>query len=208
METIYQLDRDLIVIDVETTGTTQASSVIQLGAVIYTRKGELLEHTFNAYIKPYREEWTSKAEKCHGISKDFLDKKGLEVEKALKMFDDWYCVNKKKAKDYYIAQWSASFDSNRLEEAYMYSNIVYPFTYRTFDIASFVRLYLASSGRLKKNKVSLADCCEAFHVPIDRDKCHDALYDATLTAKLLKSLTDEIASNVVVKSYSQSFQSQ
>lgn len=193
MERTFQLDRDLIIIDVETTGVSiENSSIIQLGATAFSRNGKhIKDYEFSRFVKPYKDEWNLQAYTVHKIDRSFLLEKGRDILETLTEFNFWIS---QIGKPYtvYLSQWSASFDSTMLELAYKYCGLKYPFSHRVYDVASFVRLYLASRGGLDKIKIGLADCCEIFGVKIDNDKCHDALYDATITAKLLEKVISEI----------------
>lgn len=202
MEPIFQLDRDLIVIDVETTGVSiENSSIIQLGAVMFSRNGGIVEDCqFSKFVKPYKDEWSLQAYTVHKIDKEFLMTKGEDIKNTLEHFNFWVALFG-KSHNFFLSQWSASFDCTMLELAYNHCGMKYPFHHRVYDVASFVRLYLASQGKLKPRQNGLADCCEAFGLKIDNDKCHDALYDATITALLLEKVTKEITANVLDKKH-------
>ena len=188
-----RLDRGLIVLDVETTGTSpETSSIIQIGVV---KLSSSLEHidSFSCYVKPYTTEWTEGAFNVHHISQNFLQEKGLVLTDALEQLEKFV---EYKFRDYYIAQWSASFDNAMLKQAYQYAyggtDYKYPYAYRVFDIASFVRLYLGSLEILPKKRVSLKDCAELLKISIDKSRLHDALYDAEVTAEVLVATSDLI----------------
>lgn len=198
MERTFRLDRDLIIIDVETTGVNiENSSIIQLGAIVFSKEGYVTGNEFSRFVKPYKSEWNLQAYTVHKIDRQFLEEKGSNILDTLNEFNAW--VRKMgQYHHFYLSQWSASFDSTILELAYNHCGIDYPFHHRVFDVASFVRFYMASRGKLNKS-MGLAECCDTFGVKIDKDKCHDALYDASITALLLDHVTREIENNVMDK---------
>ena len=199
-----KLDRNLLLIDVEATGTSiENSSIIQIGAVKLSSSLEIID-IFNCYVKPYTAEWTEQAENVHHIKKEFLEEEGVVIAEALDNLEKFINF---KFRDYYIAQWSASFDSSMLREAYKkaYDNkdlkdvtdYKFPYAYRVYDIASFVRLYLASMELLPRKRVSLKDCAEILKVEITHSKLHDASYDAILTAEVLRKTNNLIYASVL-----------
>lgn len=187
-----KLDRGLLVLDVETTGTNpETSSIIQIGVVKLSNSGDVVD-SFNVFVKPYTDEWTEEAFNVHHISKAFLEEKGISIFEALEALEKFVDY---KFKDYYIAQWSSSFDIAMLRQAYKKAKELkdlkdvteykFPYAYRVFDVASFVRLYLASLELLPKKRVSLRDCAEILKIEIDGSRLHDASYDALLTSQVL-----------------------
>ncbi len=140
-----KLDKDLIVFDVETTGSTYGvSSVIQIGAVHLDKNFNLVREPFCIYVKPYTAEWTQEAESIHGISQEFLKKNGTRVDEAIEQFEEWIADDHKHGlKKVYLGQWACGFDVNMLQYMYTFCKREYPFSYRSYDIASFVRLVLA-----------------------------------------------------------------
>ena len=138
---MFKLPKDLLIIDVETSGTTENASIIQLGAVIFDKSGKLCKTSFNQYIIPYTLEWSEEAYKVHKIEQSFLAKKGMILGDVLHAFENWASCqgswNLKKR--YWLGQWSCGFDTNMLQNAYAIAKRKYPFHYRAFDVASIVR---------------------------------------------------------------------
>lgn len=183
--TKFNLDRDLIIIDVETTGVTYGvSGIIQLGAYKFFRDGTIDENYFDIYIKPYVDEWQPEAESIHGISKVFLEKNGVTLNRAIKEFFNWIGDNPNK---YYIGQWACGFDKQLLEEAFLRENVKYPFTHRAYDISSVVRLFLAVNGICGKN---LKNCAEILGIQLQDFKAHNASQDAYLSTLCLKKVME------------------
>jgi len=196
---VFKLPKDLIIIDIETTGTNpNTSSIIQLGAVLFSKEGYLVDRTFSEYIVPYTNEWTEEAYKVHKIEYSYLKKNGLYLPEALEAFSNWtlgfWTMRKETAKNYYLAQWSCGFDVSFLKEAYRKIGFEFPFHYRTFDIASIVRFELAKKGKLKiKSGESI--CAKELGIEVNGNKLHDALYDAQLSGLMLEKIIKENENN-------------
>jgi DNA polymerase III alpha subunit (gram-positive type) len=180
---MFRLTKDLIIFDVETTGVSfKDSSIIQIGAVRFTRNGKITLYapSYNIYIVPYKEEWTEEAANIHGLTKKFLFEQGVAIDGALQSFENW-CVD---PKDVMLAHWSSGFDTGMLQNAYDFLKKDYPFSRRSFDIASIVRFELAKQGKLKK-EMGECDCAKALGIRVDKTQLHDGLYDADLSAQML-----------------------
>ncbi len=189
---MFKFPKDLLIIDVETSGTSNNASIIQLGAVIFDKSGKLCNTEFNQYIIPYTSEWSEEAYKIHKIEKSFLVKNGYKLEDVIKAFEDWASCQGmfELKKKYWIAQWSCGFDTNMLQNAYAILTRKYPFHYRAFDIASIVRFELANRGKIK-TKCGMIKCAEALGIDVIENKLHDGLYDARLSGQLLEQLVRE-----------------
>jgi len=184
----FRLDRNLLIIDVETTGTTGDSSIIQLGAIKFSKHGKIMNTApFEMNIIPYTDKWDIEAERVHNISKDWLLKNGNRIETVLRCFEEW--VND-DFKNYYIAQWSCGFDSTMLQLAYTQIDRKYPFSYRCYDIASIVRFYLALGNELSFSKKGQGQfkCAIALGIKVEKESLHNALFDATLAGKMLEKI--------------------
>jgi hypothetical protein len=76
-----------------------------------------------------------------------------------------------------------------LQRAYEYNSVRYPFSYRSWDIASIVRFYLSSHG-FNSGK-SLHDSAHILGLDKKSYKAHDALDDARLTAMCLQRVAED-----------------
>ena len=185
------LDKDLIIFDVETSGKDpRTCSIIQLGAVQFLKTGHLTSERFSIHIKPYTSVWEEEAQKIHKISETWLSRVGFDLGMGLIAFQNWIEKLGYECKDFYLAMWSNGFDTECLKKAYNYCG-KYPFNYKSYDIASFVRLYLGGYGMLPMKKPSLVKCCNILNV-IPFTPSHDALVDAINTAKLLQFVYNKI----------------
>lgn len=188
---MFKFPKDLIIFDVETSGTNpETSSIIQIGAVIFDKNGKLFDkYYFNEYVKLYTNEWSEEAYNIHKIDKTFLENYGKDLETVLKLFEVWASpVWDDLKKRYWLAQWGSGFDTNMLREAYKKVNREYPFHYRSFDIASIVRFELARSGKLFQ-KCGEEKCAKALGIEVFDTQLHDALYDAQLSGLMLEKIT-------------------
>lgn len=184
---MFSLPKHLIIIDVETTGTNiEKSSIIQLGAVIFNKKGYMEDKEFSQHILPYNPEWSAEAEAVHKISFGTLQKIGEPLEKVIVDFETWlydFC----KCYDVWLAQWGANFDVPLLKKAYEKINRPFPFHYRTFDVASIVRYEMAKNGALRMS-CGEGICAGYFGIEVEQYKEHDALYDAKLSGLMLEAI--------------------
>jgi len=189
----FNICKDLLIIDVESTGIAQNASICQLGVVIFNKSGKLCNTSFNQYILPYTSNWEEEASKIHNITRPFLAQNGKPLKDAIEAFEDWASKNRTLdlEKTYWIAQWSGSgFDTNMLQNAYAILNRKYPFHYRTIDISSIVRFELANRGKLNI-KCGEKECAEALNIEVEENKLHDGLYDAQLSGQMLEKLVRE-----------------
>jgi DNA polymerase III epsilon subunit-like protein len=181
----FIFDKPLVIFDVETSGVSENASIIQLGATVMSKSGEIdIADGYSCYIKPYTEEWSYDAFNIHQIDKEFLYAAGLNINEALSEFVLY--VKEKTRGKCYLAQWSCGFDTSMLQRAFKSASKEYPYSYRSFDIASVVRFHLGING-FNTNK-GLHDCARLLGINTAKFKAHDALSDAQLTALTLSTL--------------------
>ncbi len=186
MEIKFNLDKDLIIFDVETTGVTPLSSgIIQLSACKFDVADLTIStDVFDVYIKPYVEEWTEESESVHRISREFLEQNGITLNRALKQFVSWIGPYPKK---FYLAQWGCGFDTSILKYGFDRTDLKFPFTHRSYDIASIVRFYLAIHGI---SPGSLKECAQVLNVPTEEVTIHNAKDDTLLTAHTFRKVIE------------------
>ncbi len=190
---MFNFPKDLLIIDVETTGIALNASIIQLGATILDKSGKVCNTNFNQYIIPYTIHWDEKAFKIHKIEQSFLAKNGMLLKDAIEKFEDWASCHGtfELHKKYWLAYWSGSgFDADMLKSSYQILNRIYPFHYRTVDISSVIRFELANRGKLN-TKCGEKECAQALGIDVDENKLHNALYDAQLSGQMLEHLARE-----------------
>jgi len=120
-----------------------------------------------------------------------LEKTGIPIEVALKRFEDWISTTRSIRNHFYLAHWSAGFDSLMLRKAYELAGRKFPFIRRTYDIASIVRFYLAARDKLDKHS-SVGTCAALLGIEVNRSRLHDAGYDAWLAGMCLVKVAEEI----------------
>lgn len=189
-EPSFKLDKDLLIIDVEATSVdVDKASIIQLAAVRFKKDASLIEPLYSSYVKPYTDDWDYTAHQVHGITQDFLAKKGKDIDTVILEFEQ--AVG--RTKGYYLAQWTCGFDTTMLQNAYKAINYHYPFSYRAFDIASIVRVHLACLGFNPND--GLAKCCRKLGIDTREFKQHnatdDALYAGMALQKIIKNVMDK-----------------
>lgn len=176
------LDRDLLVIDLETSGRNpDTCSIIQIGSLVVDRTNFTVSKLFNIYIRPYTDVWEDEAQDIHKITQGYINQVGTELGMALDGLETTIGDTKKIC----LAAWSNGWDMQCLRRAYEKLGISYPFPYRSLDIASFVRLLLRAYGMTKRDKVGLQNCAKALNIDTSTYAQHDAYHDASLTARVL-----------------------
>lgn len=194
-------DKDLIIFDVETSSVNpQTGSILQIGAIRYSKKGYLTEDTFSCYVKPYKPEWTDGAFAVHKLTKQFLEENGKDIKDAIFYFDEWitgagiYSFDESR-----LAFWnSTGFDYLFLKNAHTFIKREFYFNRRCVDISSFVRIYTEIMYGLGKN-ASMGSCASRLKVKTNKVNLHDALYDATIEGKMFAKIVDGITRFKTVK---------
>lgn len=185
------LDRDLVIFDLETSGKDpDTCSILQIGAVRFKRDGMIsgIKAPFSKHVKPYTDVWEDEAEGVHGMTKTMAENWGFPIMWALSEFQAW-CGD---VRGFYLATWSSGWDIAVLRNAYKHVQVEYPFYRRSYDIASFTRIYLAKIGKLGKKHQSLSGCARKIGFDTSKLRLHNALVDAELTAKILERIWNEL----------------
>jgi DNA polymerase III epsilon subunit-like protein len=178
------LDRSLVVIDLESSGKNpDTASMIQIGMVILDKNALKVSNGFSKYVNPYTPVWEEEAEGVHKLSKGFLKQFGCDVGLALKQLEETIGDN---LKHYNLAMWSNGWDIQLLRNAYQHSGREFPFSHRSYDIASFVRIYLRANKMLGRDKAGLVNCARSLGIDTDPFAQHDAYHDALLAARVLQ----------------------
>lgn len=162
-------NQEVIVYDVESTGTdTSRDNIIQIAAIKIDQKGTVLE-SFERFIKP--EKSVGASETVHGFSDDFLAHKGEDPKVVLEAFKEF-------SKGAVIVGHNVNYDISILASELHRHNLgkaQFKAVYDTLDI--FRRFY----PNLKNHKLAtLAD-----YFPIDHQPSHNAMDDILATALLL-----------------------
>jgi DNA polymerase III epsilon subunit-like protein len=200
----------LVIVDVETsTGNPTTASMIQLGAVVYNLSENKIEKgSFVVEIKPYNNNWETQAENIHHLTREHLNVNGLDLSDSLCEFNNWLKGKgfKDIRKETFLAQWSCGFDSVVMQNAYTNAKKRYPFSYRSIDVASFVRMYLWTTGLLKrKDKAGLAACAKLLGIKLENVTLHDAKTDALLAAAVLSKVVGKLKEDNNAKEWSEDY---
>ena len=178
------LDRDLIVIDIESSGKNpDTASIIQIGSCILEKNALKMGNGFNKYVLPYTDVWEDEAQSIHKLEKGFLKQYGSHITGVLDVFEAGIGAN---LKHYSLAMWSNGWDIQILRKAYEYCNREFPFSHRSYDIASFVRIYLRANRIIGRDKSGLVNCARALGIDTNSFAQHDAYHDALLAARVLQ----------------------
>ncbi len=174
-----RLDKiEFLVVDVETTGLSTSNDVIlQVGAVITDTQGRI-KRSFSTYVRPGNGTlpWDTPhppAHEIHGITNDDVNG-GLPTRRALRRL-------RRLAKRRVLVAHNAKFDYGFIASESQRHSIA-------LEVDSPV-CTLELSRKLDPKRTEshrLATLCERYGIPLDN--AHDALCDATATARLLSIL--------------------
>jgi len=179
------LAKDLLLIDVETTGIDPSKdSIIQLAALILDRRNLSELDSFSIFIRPDTQ-ISVQAFSIHGISeKDLADAKDLCA--ALDEFQAF------APSDALLSGHNVSFDMNFLKTGYAKCGLHFPFDYHTIDIWS-IAFFVISAVGISLESYSLSDLANFFGVK--RSVKHDALEDVRVSAIIARNLLQVISGN-------------
>ena len=177
--------RDLLVIDLETTGADPAlHSTIDIGAVLLDKKSLDELKSWSVLIKRQETNETSAyAMSLHGHTNDELQN-GRDPEGAVEEFLEFFGTN------YILTGWNVGFDVQFLRALLRRTGRIGAFDeidYHRLDVWSTAQ-FLRSIGWLKSDISSLSCLCADLGLP--RSQCHTGLEDARLTASVLRRLVE------------------
>lgn len=169
---------EFLVVDVETTGLSTSSDVIlQVGAVITDTQGRI-KRRFSTYVRPGNGTlpWDTPhppAHEIHGITNHDVEN-GLPTRRALRRL-------RRLARRRVLVAHNAKFDYGFIASESQRHSIALEVDAPvcTLELSRKLDPKRAESHRL-------ATLCERYNIPLDN--AHDALCDATATAKLLSIL--------------------
>lgn len=169
---------EFLVVDVETTGLSTSDDVIlQVGAVVTDASGRI-KRSFSTYVRPGNGSlpWNTPqppAHEIHGISNDDVNR-GLPTRRALRRL-------RRLARRRILVAHNAKFDYGFISS----ESLRHAVPLRVDNPVCTLEL----SRRLDPKRAEshrLATLCERYGIPLDN--AHDALCDATATARLLSIL--------------------
>ena len=171
-------DATFTVVDVETTGFDPDSErILQVAAVVVDGNGDVVE-SFDTVVRPENpEEYRHGAEHIHGISEDQVAR-GMPLREALERVwtmseGRWFTAHNAKFDIGFLHAESERVGIERRVDRYI-------------DTLELARL----ADRDRSRKHTLSALCEHYGIEIGR--AHEALADATATARLLFRLLDDV----------------
>lgn len=183
-------NKDLLVLDIESTGTdVTRHEIIQLAGILLDKKTLKEKKVFSSYIKPKR--WAKRSAEAMSINSIRWEqlKNAPSLKSVLQNF------NKTFGKNVIPAVYGGNLDVIFLPAAYRSVGMRYPFEYHTFNMWPAFYVYMAKKKKLTNRRrfvgFSLEDMADHFKIPREKDR-HDALgdcrYEAAVLRKYLKSI--------------------
>jgi DNA polymerase-3 subunit alpha (Gram-positive type) len=177
--------RDLLVLDLETTGADPAlHSTIDIGAILLERSSLNELRSWSALIKRQENnDPEAYAMALHGRSQEELQN-ARDPEKAVQEFLDVFGT------DYILTGWNIGFDVQFFRALLRSTGHIGAFNeidYHRLDVWSTAQ-FLRSIGWLKNDISSLSSLCADLKLP--RSQYHTGLEDARLTATVLRRLVE------------------
>ncbi len=175
--------KDLLVLDLETTGTDPAlHSTIEVGAILLDRHTLEEVKAWSAVIRRQERNGTNaQSMALHGLSLDDI-KRGMEPKRAIEEFLETFGT------DYLLAGWNVGFDVQFLRALLRHTGHIDVFDaidYHRLDVWSIAQ-FLNTIGLFQSDVSSLSCLCEQLGLP--RSKAHSGLEDARITATALRRL--------------------
>lgn len=167
-------DGNIVVFDVESTGTdVTTDEIIQIAAIKIDSKGNIID-TYERFIKPSKTVGASA--KVHGFTDDYLEENGLLKESILKEFREY-------TKGKIVVGHNVQYDINIFTSELNRGNIGAPLFKGFYDTLDIYRRFYPASKEYEIKNYKLEHLSEVFktkHKP-----SHNALDDITATKELL-----------------------
>lgn len=192
-----KLSNNLIVIDLETTGSHKF--ITEIGAVFLNKNLEIID-TFQILIKP-EHPIEQEIESLTGITNDMVINAPL-FPQAIKAFEEWVIKHSIRLKAVKLCAWGNYFDANVLRNLYKYYNMKYPFSGTWYDIKTIAAMWFMLSGR-KQETLSVEKVINIMNIKLDAGRFHRADYDAMAEALILKVALGSLSNGFFLKSSSQ-----
>ena len=177
--------KDILLIDLETTGLDAAKQeIIQLAAILLDKKNLKEKKVFASYVKPKK--WRQRNLESMQVNKitlaDLAD--APDLKKVIGEFETEFGT------DVILAYYGGPVDMDFLREAYKKIKKPFRFDYHYFNLWPVFFAYLASKNQLDNSKkftgFSLDDFMKKFKI---KSKArHDALEDCRVEAEILRRI--------------------
>jgi DNA polymerase III alpha subunit (gram-positive type) len=174
-----KLTHDLIVIDLETTGTYEY--IIEIGAVYLDSKLNMVD-SFELLIKP-EAIIEPEIELLTGITNSMVFNAALFSD-AIGMFENWV-EGFDKFKNVRLCAWGNYFDANVFRSLYRKYNRKYPFSGTWYDIKTVVAMWHMLAG-IKQDTMGVSGVVNTLGIKLPEGRFHRAGYDALAEALILK----------------------
>ena len=172
--------KDLIVIDIETTGIDPINySICQIGVAIVDRETLNILKTYESLVKPLEDNRYPPAMAIHGITEEQLNQ-APQLEQVLSEIESLI----KDPERHMLASWGVYFDVVFLNRQYEKIKKLYPFYHHSFDIKAVVSWELCKRG-LKLRQWRLEDMYKKLGLQFE-GKRHSALADTLGAIRLLQ----------------------
>ena len=185
-----KFSKDILLIDLETTGLDSAKyEIIQLAAIVLDKKTLKEKSEYSSFIKPNN--WSTRDGESMAINK--IEYAQVRPAPALKsVLLELSSLTKQPV---ILANWGGHLDSVFLQTAYRKTKLDYPFDYHIFNIWGLAFAYLAKKELLKNSKkytgFSLNDLVKRFKIK-NQGQRHDALADCRLEAEVLRHIMKKL----------------
>lgn len=178
-EKMHQVEidnKEIIIIDTETTGLTGRDEVLQLSIINYN--GETL---FDEYVKPLKKKTWAAAEKIHGISRDY-------VANCNNLVDYQKQLEKIFKSHKLVVGYNLGFDLRMIKQSGIDPDSAL-FSMYTYDV-----MMTYKKSRNLGPFPKLKDCATDLGYTWDDTKAHGSLYDSQATLYCFQKLQEEIQS--------------
>lgn len=185
-------NKDLLMIDIESTGTDVTKhEIIQIAGLLLDKKTLKVKKTFSTYVKP--ENWKSRDPEAMAICNITWDqvKNAPSLKSVLQKFVKTF------GSDSIITTYGGNLDVIFLPAAFRKTKVKYPFEYHTFNMWPLCYTYMAQQKQLKNKSRFVGFTLENIgdYLGVKRTTGrHDALGDCEYQAEILRKLFKKIKS--------------
>ncbi len=190
INTYMQFNKDILIIDLETTGLDSTRhEIIQLAAVLLDKKTLREKKVFNSFIKP--KHWYTRSRPAMAVNKIKLSqlKSAPSLPEVISNFNSTF------SKNVILTNYGGILDISFLAAAYTSCGEKYPFDYHHLDLWPLCYIYMASRKKLNNKKrfagFSLEDISRHFKIQVPKDR-HTALADCQIEAEVLRNIVKRI----------------
>lgn len=175
-------ERDLIFLDLEMTGLKIDHEIIEIGWLRVDQKTLEVKEETNIKIQPKRLDLADqKAFEINGYNEEDW-KQAESIESAMKIFIE-KCSGCILCGYNFVYDWAWLYHTLNKLGAFNP-----PFYYHKLDIMSMA--YIILKDEISVDNFSLSNICR--FLDINREKCHNALYDAKFTFEVYKKLIERM----------------